>query len=99
MRFLGIMAIVLFALGAIAAVAAALIRGTDGQPAVGGRNELTVFVAVLGLAGVLVGAGITAGTNYLLAGRRERAENERERRTHATEVKRAARLIDAELAG
>jgi len=49
------------------------------------------------LVGVIVGGIITAGSNYLLDRRRERAASQRENRNYAIEIKRAARLIDAEL--
>lgn len=53
--------------------------------------------AFFGLAGVIIGGIITAGSNYLLDRRRERATNQRDLRNQAIEIKRAARLIDAEL--
>jgi hypothetical protein len=53
--------------------------------------------AFFGLLGVIVGGIITAGSNYLLDRRRERAINQRDNRNYAIEIKRAARLIDAEL--
>jgi hypothetical protein len=45
----------------------------------------------------IIGATIGAATTYVLAVRRERADKERDSLNHAIEVKRAARLIDAEL--
>lgn len=56
-----------------------------------------IIVAIVALVSTIVGATIGAATNYILAERRERADNERDSRNHAIEVKRAARLIDAEL--
>jgi len=53
--------------------------------------------AFFGLAGVIIGGIITAGSNYLLDRRRERAANQKDIRNLAIEIKRAARLIDAEL--
>jgi hypothetical protein len=53
--------------------------------------------AIFGLLGVVVGGLITAGSSYLLDRRRERGDREREGRSHDIEIKRAARLIDAEL--
>ena len=53
--------------------------------------------AIFGLLGVLVGGIITAGSSYLLDRRRERVERQRDRRNRAIELKRASRLIDAEL--
>jgi hypothetical protein len=50
------------------------------------------------LVGVIVGGIITAGSSFVLAVRRERADRERDSRALAIEVKRAARLIDMELA-
>ena len=56
-----------------------------------------IVVAIVALMSTIVGATIGAATNYALAVRRERADRERDSRNHAIEVKRAARLIDAEL--
>ena len=53
--------------------------------------------AIFGLVGVIIGGVITAGSNYLLERRRERAISQRESRNQAIEIRRAARLIDAEL--
>lgn len=56
-----------------------------------------IIVAIVALMATIVGATIGAATNYALAVRRDHADEERDRRNHAIEVKRAARLIDAEL--
>jgi len=56
-----------------------------------------IIVAIVALVSTLVGATIGAATNYALEARRERADKERDKRNHAIDVKRAARLIDAEL--
>ena len=56
-----------------------------------------LIVAIVALVSTIVGATIGAVTNYILAVRRERSDKERDDRNHAVEVKRAARLIDAEL--
>jgi hypothetical protein len=61
----------------------------------GAMNAITV--ACIGLLGVLIGGMITAGANFVLAVRRERVEAERDRRSHAIEIRRAARLIIMEL--
>lgn len=53
--------------------------------------------ALFGLLGVIVGGIITTASSYLLQRRGERTDNEREDRNRAIEIKRAARLIDAEL--
>ena len=53
--------------------------------------------AASGLLGVIVGGLITAGSSYLLDKRRERREREREEREAATELKRAARMLSANL--
>lgn len=53
--------------------------------------------ALFGLLGVFIGGIITAGSNYLLDRRRERAASERDARNQAIEFKTAARLMDAEL--
>jgi|ERR1017187_5827214 hypothetical protein len=57
-----------------------------------------IIVAIVALVSTIVGAAIAAATNYLLAARRERADRETDSRSHAIEVKRAARLLDLELA-
>src|SRR5664280_1034399 len=57
-----------------------------------------MMAAIFGLVGVIVGGIITAGSNYVLAVRRERADRDRDSRASAIEVKRAARLIAMELA-
>src|SRR2546422_6635775 len=56
-----------------------------------------IIVAIVALVSTIVGATIGAATNYVLAVRRERADERRDSRDHAIEVKRAARLIDLEL--
>jgi hypothetical protein len=56
-----------------------------------------IIVAVVALVSTIVGATIGAVTNYVLAVRRERADSDKDNRSHAIEVRRAARLIDAEL--
>ncbi len=56
-----------------------------------------VLVAIVALVSAILGATIGAATTYVVAVREERAAIERETRSHATEVKRAARLIDTEL--
>lgn len=53
--------------------------------------------ALFGLLGVIIGGIITAGSNYFLDRRRERAAKEREERERAIEIERAARLIDIEM--
>jgi hypothetical protein len=57
-----------------------------------------IIVAIVALVSTIVGAAIAAATNYLLAARRERADREIDSHSHAIEVKRAARLLDMELA-
>ena len=56
-----------------------------------------IIVAIVAFASTILGATIGAATTYALAVRREHAEREKETRNHAIDVKRAARLIDAEL--
>jgi hypothetical protein len=56
-------------------------------------DTTAILPAIFGLVGTLVGAGIT----YVVALRRERIETERERRIHAAEVTRGARLIEGDL--
>jgi hypothetical protein len=53
--------------------------------------------ALFGLLGVVIGGIITAGSNYLLDRRRERAAIQRDERNDVIEIKRAARLIDIEI--
>jgi hypothetical protein len=56
----------------------------------------TLFPLIIGLVGVLVGAVITTGANYLLATRAERAEEAKDKHFRAIELKTAARLITNE---
>jgi hypothetical protein len=58
----------------------------------------TIIVAIVAFASTILGASIVAVTNYILAVKRERADAAKDNRTRAVEVKRAARLIDMELA-
>jgi hypothetical protein len=64
-------------------------------------ENISLKVAIIGgvflLVATLVGAFITTGFNYFLYRMRERAERERENRKRAIEIRRACRLIDAEL--
>lgn len=53
--------------------------------------------AIFGLIGVIVGGIITAGSNYFLENRREKAVINRESQNYAIELRRAARLIDDDL--
>jgi hypothetical protein len=55
------------------------------------------MAAWFGLGGVILGALITGGFGYLNQLRKERAEAAAERRREDTEVRRGARLIDADL--
>lgn len=57
-----------------------------------------IIVAIVGFVSAILGASIGAFTTYILAVRREHAERDKDNRAHAIEVKRAARLIDMELA-
>jgi hypothetical protein len=57
----------------------------------------SILPAIFGLVGTLVGAGISGGITYVVAIRRERIETERERRIHAADVIRGARLIEGDL--
>jgi hypothetical protein len=50
-----------------------------------------------GLLGVIVGGIITTNSFYLLDERRSKREQEREERARGIEIKRAARMIDADL--
>jgi hypothetical protein len=57
----------------------------------------TIIVAIVGVVSTIVGGVIGAATTYAFAVRRETVDVMKERRNEAIEVKRAARLIDAEL--
>jgi hypothetical protein len=57
-----------------------------------------IIVAVVAFVSTILGACIGAVTNYVLAVRRERSDRSKENREQAIEVKRAARLLDWELA-
>ena len=52
--------------------------------------------AAFGLLGVVVGGLITAVSSYLLDEKRGEREREREERNRSIEIKRAARMIDAD---
>jgi hypothetical protein len=54
---------------------------------------ITLTPAIIGLVGVFIGAGITTGTNYLLAVRKESAEEAKDRLVRATKLKTASRLV------
>lgn len=56
-----------------------------------------IISAISGLVGVIVGGIITAVSNYLLYQNREKTERKRDRRNCVIEIKRASRLIDADL--
>lgn len=55
-------------------------------------------VAVVALLATILGAVIGAAASYIVALRQERAARESDKRRNAIEAKRAARLVDAELA-
>jgi hypothetical protein len=63
-----------------------------------GQISTAIIVAIVAFVSTIVGASIGAATTYLLAKRRERADRDKENRDHTIEVKRAARLMDVELA-
>ena len=58
---------------------------------------ITLMPAIIGLVGVLVGGIISTGANYLLAVRKERAEEARKKLSRANEQKTSARLIESDL--
>jgi hypothetical protein len=60
-------------------------------------SDAPSLVAIVALVSTITGATIGAATNYLLAARKERSDRARDDRLRAIKVKRAARLIDAEL--
>lgn len=57
------------------------------------KTWATITPAIIGLVGVLVGAIITTGANYLLAVRQETADAAKTKLARANELKTAARLI------
>jgi len=59
--------------------------------------DAKIATALLGLAGVLIGGAITAGANYILAVRKERADEKKDTRTHQAEIRKALRLVIREL--
>ena len=59
--------------------------------------DAKLVTALIGLVGVLIGGVISAGANYILAVRKERADEEKDRRNHQIEIKRASRLVIKEL--
>ena len=61
--------------------------------------DVAILVAVVGLVGVIIGGLINTGTTILLDRRRERVHRQRESRDYARDLKRASRLIDAQLLG
>ena len=56
-------------------------------------SDPAILVAIVALVSTITGATIGVATNYLIA----RSDRVRDDRLHAIKVKRAARLIDAEL--
>ena len=62
-----------------------------------GITLITAIIVAVVAVSTVVGATIGAVTNYVLAVRRERADCDKDNRSHAIEIKRAARMIDAEL--
>jgi hypothetical protein len=59
--------------------------------------EDKLLPAIFGFLGAILGASISAVTTYIMGTRRERIERERESRTRAVDVMRAARLIEDDL--
>lgn len=57
----------------------------------------TILVAIVSMVSTFIGAAISAGTNYLVSTRTEKAAERREKASRLVEVNRAARLIHAEL--
>jgi hypothetical protein len=60
-------------------------------------RELSMDVAFLGLLGVIIGGLITAGATYFFERRRDQIAERKENRTYLIELKKASRLIDADL--
>jgi hypothetical protein len=59
--------------------------------------DVQIAPALIGLAGVLIGGVITAGANYVIAVRKERADEKKDARTHQAEIRKALRLVIREL--
>jgi hypothetical protein len=57
----------------------------------------SITPSIFGLVGVLVGGIITAGANYLLAVRKEKAEKAERSHVREAETKKAARIVDTEI--
>ena len=57
----------------------------------------TILVALVGVGSTIIGAAIGATTSYLVARRNERTSEKRDAANRLTEMKRAARLVHAEL--
>ena len=60
-------------------------------------ESTSITPAIIGLVGVLVGGIITAGSNYIVAIRKEHADQAREESDRKGELHRAARMIWVEL--
>jgi hypothetical protein len=60
-------------------------------------DSTSLAPAVIGLVGVLVGGIIAAGTNYIVAIRKERADRAKEDNDRKLELNRAARMVWVEL--
>lgn len=60
-------------------------------------DSTSLTPAVIGLVGVLVGGIIAAGTNYIVAVRKERADRAKEENDRTLELNRAARMVWVEL--
>jgi hypothetical protein len=56
-----------------------------------------IISAISGLVGVILGGIITTVSNYLLYQKREKTERKRDRSNRSIEIKRASRIIDADL--
>jgi hypothetical protein len=54
--------------------------------------------AIIGLIGVVIGAAISTGANYLIAVRKEKADERKDNVARAVELKRAARLVENDIA-
>ena len=51
-------------------------------------RDAKIATGLIGLAGVLIGGVITPGANYILAVRKERANEKKDTRTHQTEIRK-----------
>jgi hypothetical protein len=74
-----------------------LRNASQNTPRVVENWRFNLLPAAFGLLGVIVGGFITGDASYLLDERRSKRQQQREERARGIEIKRAARIIDADL--